>query len=994
MSSDRQPALWPIVVGLGVALLLAVSAALVMPATSRQEAAEQPYIPLAVDKSLGVNVDLSRLEPAEIDSALAAVAEGGFQWVRQRFAWDQIEPKRGQYDWAVWDAIVTVASRHELQLLAVLDGSPRWARPAGDSENPLAPPLESRDFGAFASAVASRYGDTLDYYQVWDEPNIAPHWGSRAVDPAAYGRLLREAAIQIRTADAGAIILLAALAPNTESGGANLNELDYLDQLYREGASEWFDAVAAQPYAFAEALEAQPEPDRLNWRRIELLRQVMHDHGDISTAVWAVAWGLGHSSPQSTVQAVEQGRQNWPWLGPMLWAAWSQDQPHGDYALVTVDGELGHVYQALRQVASGPPKAWPGYYPANHPSGIYQGDWRVTPSGADIGRTGDSLTVRFVGTRLDLAVRRGDYRAFLWVTVDGQPANSLPRDAQGRAYVVLYDPLKQVGVVNLASDLTDGAHEAQIVAERGWGQWAIVGWSSARPAPRPVPWLPVGLAVASSVVLVSTIYRSWPARHRMIKTVLAPVSWYMHLDDRLSLATTAGAAALLYLMTGNVPVLIALCLLAGLLILRPDMGLPLIAFTLPFYQPGRSVLGKVFSMVEILTLLTAVGWLSHVIVGSFLDRGSTGDSPVHLRVTDWVRRLTLLDWGVVALVAAASLSLFWAEHRQVALREYRTVILEAAIFYGLLRAMLPVHQRTEGDRRVLWRVVDAWVLGGFLISLVGIVQSVSGQNLITADGLSRVRGFYGSPNNLALYLGRVFPLTLAVLAWGQKDWRKWAYGAAAAAMACVLFLTYSRGAWVIGVPVSLLFLAALRGRRTLVVTAVVMVVAGFAMLLFAGQGRLASLLNTTEGTTYFRVQLWQSSWAMIRDHPVWGVGLDNFLYHYRTYYVLPTAWEEFNLSHPHNLLLDGWLRLGLVGLAAFLCLLAGFFWRAIRALRRVPDGYNRILLQGVMAGMVYMVAHGLVDNAFFLVDLAFVFMLMLALVQAVNTTRILPLESL
>ena len=45
----------------------------------------------------------------------------------------------------------------------------------------------------------------------------------------------------------------------------------------------------------------------------------------------------------------------------------------------------------------------------------------------------------------------------------------------------------------------------------------------------------------------------------------------------------------------------------------------------------------------------------------------------------------------------------------------------------------------------------------------------------------------------------------------------------------------------------------------------------------------------------------------------------------------------------------------------------------------------RLLVLGLMAGMVSFVAHGLVDNAFFLVDLAFVFMLMLALVQAVNS---------
>jgi hypothetical protein len=40
-----------------------------------------------------------------------------------------------------------------------------------------------------------------------------------------------------------------------------------------------------------------------------------------------------------------------------------------------------------------------------------------------------------------------------------------------------------------------------------------------------------------------------------------------------------------------------------------------------------------------------------------------------------------------------------------------------------------------------------------------------------------------------------------------------------------------------------------------------------------------------------------------------------------------------------------------------------------------------------MAGMANLVAHGLVDNAFFLVDLAFVFMLMVALIQVGASQR-------
>jgi putative inorganic carbon (HCO3(-)) transporter len=349
-------------------------------------------------------------------------------------------------------------------------------------------------------------------------------------------------------------------------------------------------------------------------------------------------------------------------------------------------------------------------------------------------------------------------------------------------------------------------------------------------------------------------------------------------------------------------------------------------------------------------------------------------------------RLTNLDWAVIALVVVGGFSLLWPAHLREAMREFRTVVLEAAVFYGLLRVMIR-------DRRGIWRVADAWVLGGASIAVVGILQWALGQNLITADGVWRVRGLYGSPNNLALYLGRMLPFCVAMAAWGgpaisqrheSDNRRRWLYAIAGILAAVAIVLTYSRGAWLLGVPVALLFLAAVRGRKSFALVAGVLLVAAIVLVLVVGPGRLTTLADTGQGTTFFRLQLWQSSWAMVRDHPVLGVGLDNFLYYYRSHYVLPTAWEEFNLSHPHNLVLDFWLRLGIMGVVILGWLLIGFFRRGWQAYRTLPEGRDRMLVLGLLAGMVNFVAHGLVDNAFFLVDLAFVFMLMLALVQAVQ----------
>jgi O-antigen ligase len=118
---------------------------------------------------------------------------------------------------------------------------------------------------------------------------------------------------------------------------------------------------------------------------------------------------------------------------------------------------------------------------------------------------------------------------------------------------------------------------------------------------------------------------------------------------------------------------------------------------------------------------------------------------------------------------------------------------------------------------------------------------------------------------------------------------------------------------------------------------------------------------------------------MIRDHPFLGVGMDNFLYHYRGGYLRPEAAAEPNLSHPHNLLLNFWLQMGILGLVAVGWLLGslGLIWRRLWRLPQAPE--DRALLAGLAGAAVDLVAHGLVDNSYFLVDLAFHFWLSAAL---------------
>ncbi|MCP4540740.1 MAG: hypothetical protein GY832_26680, partial [Chloroflexi bacterium] len=230
---------------------------------------------------LGVNVALEQYDDEALDAALARIAEGGFTWLRQPFYRSQIETQPGRFDWSIPDRIMAALARYpQLYLLAVLD------------DNPPVPPADPDRFAAFAREFAARYGAQVDDYQVWDEPNLAAHWGGGPINPPAYADLLARTARAIRSTDPDARIFLAGLAPTIETGPQNLSDVRFLEQLYLAGAAPYFDVVVGKPYGF----DTGPDDRRagetvLNFSRLILLREVMIEHGDAAKAVWASHWG-------------------------------------------------------------------------------------------------------------------------------------------------------------------------------------------------------------------------------------------------------------------------------------------------------------------------------------------------------------------------------------------------------------------------------------------------------------------------------------------------------------------------------------------------------------------------------------------------------------------------------------------------------------------------------------------------------------------------------
>ena len=149
-------------------------------------------------------------------------------------------------------------------------------------------------------------------------------------------------------------------------------------------------------------------------------------------------------------------------------------------------------------------------------------------------------------------------------------------------------------------------------------------------------------------------------------------------------------------------------------------------------------------------------------------------------------------------------------------------------------------------------------------------------------------------------------------------------------------------------------------------------------------------LSTQDNTGIARTKIWSAALKIIRDHPLTGIGQDQFLYQDPRYGV-PQS-RLFTTSHPHNFVFDFWLRLGLPGLTWVAITLAYFFWQSIRLWRLHAGTALGALALGLMASMVDFVVHGLLDMAYFTMDLAVTFWLTMGLMVAMKRLQPAPVD--
>lgn len=372
-----------------------------------------------------------------------------------------------------------------------------------------------------------------------------------------------------------------------------------------------------------------------------------------------------------------------------------------------------------------------------------------------------------------------------------------------------------------------------------------------------------------------------------------------------------------------------------------EWGLYVIIFFLPISMP----------VVSIALLACVAMWSGKMLLG---------------RQVKW--RRTPLDLPVCAFVICGAVSILGSPNRFISAYNFTYLMGHYVLTYCLITQNVASFAQVKRLFGVLFLSASVTAVYGFHQYFHPVDMSqfrwVDGEQFPALR--ARVYSTMENPNIYAGYLVMVAAIALGVLL-SVTEWRKKVlYVVLILGLSSCLALTYSRGGWVSFLGM-LAILGIMRHTRFLwfLIIGPLLAVWINPMLL----ERLVSIVNPVDTSSALRLALWESSLAMLLDHPLSGIGWGAYWLVYPSYDFFINN-SETTIYHAHNMFLHIGAELGFLGLGSFIWLLASLVRLTVVSYRdcRRPDVCGVTL--GLIAAFVALIFNGLTDYVLFNIQLS------------------------
>jgi len=299
----------------------------------------------------------------------------------------------------------------------------------------------------------------------------------------------------------------------------------------------------------------------------------------------------------------------------------------------------------------------------------------------------------------------------------------------------------------------------------------------------------------------------------------------------------------------------------------------------------------------------------------------------------------------------------------------------------------------SGSLNVITRSMLIQVIVGSVMAAYAIVQFITGYDIIRAKELEPVSGGYmalGLFSHHLTYGGValiIFVTAITCLLFSKL--RK--YQMYLVIMTIVsgigLVASYARSAILgLGAAFLVFFLVATRKMKIILIIFAVVGLIGMLVVMPGMSDRFMKTFKGGDEAETTRLRLWQTSAAMIQDHPLLGVGQSNFLHLFEEYKV-PGYYD--NHSHPHNDMITIAVDGGILTMLCFIGVWIIFFIKGTKLILNTPkDHQTRWLLISGMAVVGSVLVAGLFQNYLADAEVANLFWFSAGIMFGINSTSL------
>lgn len=261
-------------------------------------------------------------------------------------------------------------------------------------------------------------------------------------------------------------------------------------------------------------------------------------------------------------------------------------------------------------------------------------------------------------------------------------------------------------------------------------------------------------------------------------------------------------------------------------------------------------------------------------------------------------------------------------------------------------------------RKVLWALLFA----GLFMGIISVYQYLTGSfgneffgfaqapylNIAGETSGNRLSGPIGDPNYYAQLMVVLIPLAFYRLIDEKKAIPKLVAAIALAVIGLTVILTFSRGAFI---ALGLIVLVSLFYRRPKFIEVLVIIVVGIVLLQFMPStylNRISTITDIFKGTqssddVSFRGRTSEltAAWLMFVDHPLFGVGVQNYSVYYQKYSRQIGLDPRVEAREPHNLFLQVAAETGIGGMLVFGIVLWTIFSCVLQSWKQLLNAGNK-----------------------------------------------------